>query len=132
MLYLIGMGHDLSRLLVPLHDETGGLGVGVVDVNGLVVYSHGHHADMQHESLAAYLTEFPFETFEAFSGERVDEWMLVGHNHAFFVHWFLQRRYFLYLMTPSKHSLDLSARLREVAASLNERFTGTQLLVPVG
>ncbi len=119
----------LATTLAELLDETGCLGVGLVDGHGLILQSSGFHAGFEVDRLAPNVLPYQLSNLEGVSGDRCDELILVGEAHTFVVRRILRGRMVLYAMFPQ----DLAAgpirfRLGRTAHSLEKPIEGSGLL----
>lgn len=104
------MRRDLLDTFQALLDSSGGLGVGLVDRNGLLVHHAGEHDGLNLEALAANITSLqlaPSSQLEPALGDTLREHILLTHRYCLYLH--SVNAYALYLITY-QHAPSTPAR----------------------
>lgn len=118
------MARPLTALLTSLLDTTGGLGVGVVDGNGLLVQGCGLHGDESAERVAAYLSADQAPRMAQLLDDTLLESVLVGQRYCFYLRWLAVPPYLAYVMTENTGKAgsvraELRSYSREVSALIS-------------
>lgn len=113
------MARPLTALLTSLLDTTGGLGVGVVDGNGLLVQSCGLHGDESTERVAAYLSADQAQRMTDLLADTLLESVLVGQRYCFYLRWLAVPPYLAYVMTESTGKSGVRTELRNCSREVS-------------
>lgn len=118
------MARPLTVSLTSLLDLSGGLGVGVVDGNGLLVQGCGRHGDQAADKVAAYLGASQAVGTSPLLEDALLESLLVGRRYCFYLKWLAVRPYLVYVMTENtRGGSSVRTELRKCSAELSSLLT---------
>lgn len=120
------MRSELARTLRTLLDASGGLGVGLVDANGLLVHSEGEHAGLVAGVVAAELATLWGRRFSGLERALQDDFaeqIVIGERHAIFT-LLLPSRYLFYVLVAREPQGRIRPLLQEAAAQLTTLLRG--------
>lgn len=123
------MKQAMHDIFVNLLQSSGGLGVGMVDMNGLLIHSEGDHDGRSSNEVAALLLAlYPpqLSKLEQAFQDPLSEHIVIGREHCFYL-LRIQGKYVLYALTGSLSSKARNA-MHQARGRLNPLLKDQGLL----
>lgn len=111
-------GNSLPQLLDYLLNTTGGLGVGYIDPNGLLIDYKGEHAGKDPHDLACHLSHYRPAQLAGFLGDHAYEQVLMGKDSHLYLRWLPNERSLMYVLAiPTAQGGPIRHMLQQVVKS---------------
>jgi len=108
-------GTSLPNLLDYLLNTTGGLGVGYIDPNGLLIDYKGEHAGKDPHDLACHVSHYRPAQLSGFLGDHAYEQVLMGKDSHLYLRWLPNERSLMYVLAiPSAQGGPIRHMLQQV------------------